>query len=183
MLSLANNQLTGLPSSLSSLTSLRKLNLSHNLIQHIPGCVYNMKALVLTLFNQPVSQSASQPASLNSFPSYFPQVFLHLACNRLENMAESIQGLVQLKILIVEGNSLNALPKALCCLVQLELLNLDFNQLKDVPQEMHQLFRLERLACHPLDKGLHILHNPLLKPIKEVLEGGLSALYNYLRAT
>lgn len=50
-------------------------------------------------------------------------------------------------------------------------------------QEMHQLFRLEKLACHPLDKGLHIVHNPLLKPVKEVLEGGLSALFSYLRAT
>ncbi len=47
---------------------------------------------------------------------------------------------------------------------------------------MHQLSRLEKLACHPLDKGLHIVHNPLLKPVKEVLEGGLSALFNYLRA-
>ncbi|XP_068160309.1 leucine-rich repeat-containing protein 30a isoform X2 [Antennarius striatus] len=154
VLSLANNQLSSLPPSLSGLTKLRKLNLSHNLIAHIPGCVYNMKALV----------------------------FLHLACNRLENLAENIQALVELKILIVEGNSLHSLPKALCCLTRLELLNLDFNDIKDVPQEMHQLSRLEKLACHPLDKGLHILHNPLLKPLKEVLEGGLSALYSYLRA-
>lgn len=48
---------------------------------------------------------------------------------------------------------------------------------------MYQLWRLQKLACHPLDKGLHIIHNPLLKPVKEVLEGGLSALYSYLRAT
>lgn len=47
---------------------------------------------------------------------------------------------------------------------------------------MHQLSRLEKLACHPLDKGLHIIHNPLLKPVKEVLEGGLSALFSYLRS-
>lgn len=47
---------------------------------------------------------------------------------------------------------------------------------------MHQLSRLQKLACHPLDTGLHIVHNPLLKPVREVLEGGLGALYNYLRA-
>ena len=46
VLSLANNQLSSLPASLSNLTRLRKLNLSHNHIAHIPGCVYNMKALV-----------------------------------------------------------------------------------------------------------------------------------------
>ncbi|XP_056868902.1 leucine-rich repeat-containing protein 30-like isoform X4 [Takifugu flavidus] len=155
VLSLANNQLSTLPASFSNLTQLKKLNLSHNLIAHVPACVYNMKALV----------------------------FLHLACNRLDNLAENIQALVELKILIVEGNSLQSLPKALCCLTRLELLNLDFNHIKDVPQELHQLTRLQRLACHPLDTGLHIVHNPLLKPVKEVLEGGLGALYNYLRAT
>ncbi|KAM3860332.1 leucine-rich repeat-containing protein 30a [Diretmus argenteus] len=154
VLSLANNQLSSLPSSLSNLSSLKKLNLSHNHITHVPGCVYNMKTLV----------------------------FLHLAYNRLENLAENIQALVELKILIVEGNNLHCLPKALCCLTRLELLNLDFNDIKDVPQEMHLLSRLEKLACHPLDKGLHIVHNPLLKPVKEVLEGGLTALYCYLKA-
>lgn len=46
------------------------------------------------------------------------QVFLHLACNRLENLAENIQSLVELKILIVEGNHLQSLPKALCCLTR-----------------------------------------------------------------
>lgn len=88
---------------------------------------------------------------------------------------------------------------------RLELLNLDFNDIKEVPQvswpgdfdsgddenndetnaavqEMHQLLHLEKLACHPLDKGLHIIHNPLMKPLKEVLDGGLSALFNYLRS-
>lgn len=46
------------------------------------------------------------------------QVFLHLAFNRLENLAENIQALVELKILIVEGNSLHSLPKALCYLTR-----------------------------------------------------------------
>lgn len=46
------------------------------------------------------------------------QVFLHLACNRLENLAENIQALVELKILIVEGNCLHSLPKALCYLTR-----------------------------------------------------------------
>uniref|UniRef100_A0A3B5B389 Leucine rich repeat containing 30 n=1 Tax=Stegastes partitus TaxID=144197 RepID=A0A3B5B389_9TELE len=143
---LANNQLSSLPASLSNLTRLKKLNLSHNLIAHVPGCVYNMKALV----------------------------FLHLACNRLENLAENIQALVELKILIMEGNSLHSLPKALC--------DDDDDERPLPPQDLHQLSRLQKLAYHPLDKGLHIIHNPLLKPVKEVLEGGLSALFSYLRA-
>lgn len=110
-------------------------------------------------------------------------VFLQLACNRLENIADQIQALADLKILIVEGNCIHSLPKMLCRLTKLELLNVDFNDIQSVPAEMHRLRRLEKLACHPLDKGLHIRHNPLLKPIKEVLDGGLQALYSYLKAT
>ncbi|KTG40389.1 hypothetical protein cypCar_00026483, partial [Cyprinus carpio] len=108
---------------------------------------------------------------------------LQLACNRLENIADQIQALADLKILIVEGNCIHSLPKMLCRLTKLELLNVDFNDIQSVPAEMHRLRRLEKLACHPLDKGLHIRHNPLLKPIKEVLYGGLQALYSYLKAT
>lgn len=110
-------------------------------------------------------------------------MFLHLACNRLETIADQIQDLVNLKILIVEGNSIHTLPKTLCFLESLELLNVDFNDLQNVPMELYLLSRLGRLACHPLDKGLHIINNPLLKPIQEVLQGGLSALYNYLKPT
>uniref|UniRef100_A0A8C9XKC0 Leucine-rich repeat protein SHOC-2 n=1 Tax=Sander lucioperca TaxID=283035 RepID=A0A8C9XKC0_SANLU len=152
---LANNQLSSLPDSLCSLTRLKKLNLSHNNISYLPACVGSMKALV----------------------------FLHLSCNRLENLPENIRSLVELKILIVEGNSLHSLPKALCYLTRLELLNLDFNDIKDVPQELFRLSRLQRLAVHPLDKGLHLVHNPLQKPVREALEGGgLSSLFSYLRA-
>lgn len=61
--------------------SLRKLNLSHNNNVYIPACVYAMKKLV----------------------------FLHVACNRLENIMEHIQALSDLKILTVEGNCIHCL--------------------------------------------------------------------------
>ncbi|XP_031690878.1 leucine-rich repeat-containing protein 30-like [Oncorhynchus kisutch] len=154
VLSLTNNKISGLPASFASLICLRKLNLSHNKIVHIPGCIYTMKSLV----------------------------FLHLACNRLECIADSIAALVELKILIVEGNEIHSLPKIICCLTRLELLNVDFNDIQNVPQEMHQLSRLEKLACHPLDKELHIMQNPLQEQIKEVLEGDLTTLFNYLKS-
>ncbi|PWA15695.1 hypothetical protein CCH79_00019589 [Gambusia affinis] len=178
VLSLANNQLSSLPASLSNLTRLRKLNLSHNLIAHLPGCIYSMKSLV------GVHQPESRPCSLQvtCCPPVLLQVFLDLSSNRLENVAENIQALLELKILIMEGNHLHSLPRGLCFLTRLELLNLDFNHIRDLPEEMHHLSRLEKLACHPLDKGLHIVHNPLMKPLKEVMEGGLEALFNYLRS-
>lgn len=123
VLSLANNELSSLPASLSNLTRLRKLNLSHNHIVHIPSCVYHMRALVWDMAlslgehwtgHQPISATVTSLM----FLIHLIQVFLHLACNHLENLAENIQSLVELKILIVEGNSIHSLPKALCCLTR-----------------------------------------------------------------
>lgn len=94
VLSLANNQLTGLPGSLVSMHKLAKLNLSHN---HM-----------------------SQP--------YVTCPHLHLcheAMNILEKIANQIQELANLKILIVEGNHIHTLPQT-----DLELLNVDFNALQ-----------------------------------------------------
>lgn len=111
VLSLAGNQLSTLPASLSDLSRLRKLNLSHNLVAHVPACVYHMRSLV----GAPGGQ-VCQPGAAATSP--LPQVFLHLASNRLESLAENIQALVELKILIVEGNRLHSLPKAVCCLTR-----------------------------------------------------------------
>uniref|UniRef100_A0A8C9SX38 Uncharacterized protein n=1 Tax=Scleropages formosus TaxID=113540 RepID=A0A8C9SX38_SCLFO len=43
---------------------------------------------------------------------------------------------------------------------------MDIRELQSMPFEMHLQQRLGILACHPLDKGLPIMHNPLLKCIK-----------------
>uniref|UniRef100_A0A8D0CRD6 Disease resistance R13L4/SHOC-2-like LRR domain-containing protein n=1 Tax=Sander lucioperca TaxID=283035 RepID=A0A8D0CRD6_SANLU len=148
VLSLANNQLSSLPDSLCSLTRLKKLNLSHNNISYLPACVGSMKALV----------------------------FLHLSCNRLENLPENIRSLVELKILIVEGNS----NSPLCYLTRLELLNLDFNDIKDVPQVCVTLIIFTSLCLG--DRKLHLVHNPLQKPVRSAGRGGAQHLFSYLRA-
>uniref|UniRef100_A0A4W5QI29 Uncharacterized protein n=1 Tax=Hucho hucho TaxID=62062 RepID=A0A4W5QI29_9TELE len=67
ILSLTNNQISGFPASFASLTCLRQPDLlAHNKTVHIPSCVYTMKSLV----------------------------FLHLACNRLECVAEQFLVLI-----------------------------------------------------------------------------------------
>uniref|UniRef100_A0A3B3UKR6 Uncharacterized protein n=1 Tax=Poecilia latipinna TaxID=48699 RepID=A0A3B3UKR6_9TELE len=126
------------PASLSNLTRLRKLNLSHNLMTHLPGCIYSMKALV----------------------------FLDLSCNRLENVAENIQALLELKILLMEGNHLHSLPRGLCFLTRLELLNLDFNCIRDLPEVMAALVGGCRTSCAGLDRSQEPLLSPIRQKIK-----------------
>uniref|UniRef100_A0A4W4DQ06 Uncharacterized protein n=1 Tax=Electrophorus electricus TaxID=8005 RepID=A0A4W4DQ06_ELEEL len=153
VLSLTCRGMVDPPEELLEISELQKLNL-HKQIAHIPVCIYTMKSLA----------------------------FLDMACNRLENITEKIQALADLKIPIMEGNYIHSLPRMFGCLTELELLNVDYNEIQNITAEMHQLTSLGKLACHPLDKGLHIMYNPLSKPIKEVLDGGLQGLYNYLKA-
>ncbi|KAF3836654.1 hypothetical protein F7725_029212, partial [Dissostichus mawsoni] len=167
VLSLARRGLKEPPDELWELLELQKLNLSLNSLKSLPAPLAQLRNLESDPTQEAEPESEPDVTAAGAVYSMKALVFLHLAGNRLENLAENLQSLTELKILIVEGNNLHSLPKALCCLNRLELLNLDFNDIKDLPQELHQLCRLERLACHPLDKGLHIVHNPLIKPVKE----------------
>ncbi|OWK57217.1 Leucine-rich repeat-containing protein 30 [Lonchura striata] len=153
VLSLSHNCISQLPLSFTDLTSLRKLNLSNNRFVQIPLCIFALRSLD----------------------------FLHLGSNKLENIAESIQYLVNLQILIVENNNIRSLPRSLCHISTLELLNADYNAIQTLPDELYLLRRLRRIAWNPMDKGLHIAHNPLARPLPEVVEGGLDVLFNYLR--
>ncbi|XP_054237911.1 LOW QUALITY PROTEIN: leucine-rich repeat-containing protein 30 [Indicator indicator] len=153
VLSLSHNCISQLPMSFTDLTNLRKLNLSNNRFVQIPLSIYMLRSLD----------------------------FLHLGSNRLENIAESIQYLVNLQILIIENNNLRTLPRSICFLTTLELLNADYNTIQTLPDDLYLLHRLPRIAWNPMDKGLHIAHNPLSRPLPEVIEGGLDVLFNYLR--
>ncbi|VFV19649.1 Hypothetical predicted protein [Lynx pardinus] len=153
VLSLSHNCLSQLPASFADLSRLRKLNLSNNYFAHIPLCVFALKELD----------------------------FLHVGSNRLENIAESIQCLVGLQIFIAESNNIHAFPRSLCLLTSLELLNLNNNDIQTLPDELYLLWRLGRIAWNPMDKGLHISHNPLSKPLPELVEGGLEMLFSYLK--
>ncbi len=83
VLSLANNQLSSLPASLSNLTRLRKLNLSHNHIAHIPGCVYNMKALVCS--HQSDESKCPDFIALTDFKYYTPSEMVGRQSNSFGN--------------------------------------------------------------------------------------------------
>lgn len=153
VLSLSHNCISQLPSSFTDLTSLKKLNLSNNRFVQIPLCIFALRSLD----------------------------FLHLGSNRLENIAESVQYLVNLQIFIVENNNIRTLPRSLCFITALELLNVDYNSIQTLPDDLYLLRRLPRIAWNPMDKGLHISHNPLSRPLPEIVEGGLDALFNYLK--
>ncbi|KAI6075042.1 hypothetical protein LUU34_00464400 [Aix galericulata] len=141
VLSLSHNCISQLPSSFTDLTNLKKLNLSNNRFVQIPLCIFALRSLD----------------------------FLHLGSNRLESIAESVQYLANLQIFIVENNNIRTLPRSLCFIMALELLNVDYNSIQTLPDDLYLLRRLPRIAWNPMDKGLHVSHNPLSRPLPELI--------------
>uniref|UniRef100_A0A4W4HFS8 Leucine rich repeat containing 30a n=1 Tax=Electrophorus electricus TaxID=8005 RepID=A0A4W4HFS8_ELEEL len=175
VLNLWGNELTSLPPEIGMLRSQRALFTHCNRLSAVPEELGRCDELeVLSLAGNQLTTLPGGLATAHRLAE------LNLGHNRMD-IDERIRDLASLKILIVEENRLRSLLRALCHLTALELLNVDFNNLQNVPGEMYRLWRLEKLASHPLDKGLHIVHNALLKPIQDLLQGGLDALFNYLK--
>nr|XP_046210833.1 leucine-rich repeat-containing protein 30-like [Oncorhynchus gorbuscha] len=109
------NRVTEVPEELGNCTRLEVLNLTNNKISGLPASFTSLTCLrKLNLSHNKIVHFIYTMKSL---------VFVHLACNRLEciadSIADSIAALVERKILIVEGNEIHSLPKMICCLTRL----------------------------------------------------------------
>ncbi|XP_008562111.1 PREDICTED: leucine-rich repeat-containing protein 30 [Galeopterus variegatus] len=167
------NCLTEVPAELSLCRNLEVLSLSHNGLSQLPASFADLCRLrKLNLSNNrfvhiPICVWLKQQKL----------IFLII----LENIAESIQGLASLQIFIAESSNIHSFPRSLCLVTSLELLNSNNNDIQTLPSELYLLCRLARIAWNPMDKGLHISHNSLSKPLPEVVEGGLDMLFSYLK--
>ena len=155
------NKLRFLPD-LRALRFLKRMNLSHNILEELPEELCELPALVK----------------------------LEAGDNRLHRIPKSISLLTSLSVLSLKNNSLDCIPLELCHCVRLKYLSLNANNIADIPCEISNLTALSRLTIaannisnlpNTFDKmisltHLEISHNPLRS-----LPPSLGSLYDVLK--
>ncbi len=123
-LSIRNNQLSMLPTSLCNIDSLVKLQLDGNQLTQLPGELTQLKALEI----------------------------LSLASNRLTKFPNQFTALENLRELNVADNELYELPNPICGLSSLTDLDCHENSLRIFPKDLHTLTNLRRInaSCNAI---------------------------------
>lgn len=96
---------------LMAVTSLKKLDLNHNLLRALPDTLSRLTGLEC----------------------------LDLGSNILHSLPETVRGLSNLQFLCVTKNSLRTLPEGLTDLVSLQYLDISWNSLKTLPSNLGAL--------------------------------------------
>uniref|UniRef100_A0A6N2KEH8 Disease resistance R13L4/SHOC-2-like LRR domain-containing protein n=1 Tax=Salix viminalis TaxID=40686 RepID=A0A6N2KEH8_SALVM len=157
------------PTTISSLKALTKLDVHSNQLINLPGSLGEL--INLTHLDLRANRLRSLPAS---FVKLTKLEVLDLSLNQFTQLPETVGSLTRLKILNVETNELEEIPYTIGSCTSLVELRLDFNQLKSLPEAIGELDCLEILALHynrirglPTTMGqlssLRELDNPYLK--------------------
>lgn len=136
-LDLSGHQLDRLPAEFSTFRSLRVLFLSENRFECLPEVLGSCPQLEMVGFKN--NQIHTAPAA--AFPPNLR--WLILTGNRLEQLPRALGERERLQKLMLSGNRLRTLPESLESHPRLELLRIAANRLENLP---HWLFSLPRLA-------------------------------------
>jgi leucine-rich repeat protein SHOC2 len=139
-LDLQGCEISTLPESIGSLSSLTSLNLYNNKLDTLPESLGNLTNL--TRLNLGRNQLVTLPDSLNNL-SNLTSLFLN--DNRIENFPKSLDGLFSLLKLFLKGNMLTELPDSIECLFSLKELYLENNLLTALPNSISNLENLKEL--------------------------------------
>jgi len=119
---------------------LEKLSLADNNLGKVPSSIGDLKSLKeLILFGNDLTILPDEIGGL------FSLEHLDIGNNQLEKVPSSIGNLKSLKKLILFGNDLTTLPDEIGGLFSLEHLDIGNNQLKEVPSSIGNLERLKKL--------------------------------------
>uniref|UniRef100_A0A8C4N4K0 PDZ domain-containing protein n=2 Tax=Eptatretus burgeri TaxID=7764 RepID=A0A8C4N4K0_EPTBU len=139
-LSVPDNDLMGLPSAISCLTTLKELDISKNGIQCLPENIKSCRGLS-------VVEASVNP--ITNLPEGFSQLVnltqLYLNDAFLEVLPENFGKLTKLRILELRENHLKTLPKSMSKLTQLERLDLGGNEILEMPEVIEHLGSLKEL--------------------------------------
>eukprot|EP01111_Echinosteliopsis_oligospora_P018532 TRINITY_DN856_c0_g1_i2.p1 TRINITY_DN856_c0_g1~~TRINITY_DN856_c0_g1_i2.p1 ORF type:complete len:464 (-),score=95.95 TRINITY_DN856_c0_g1_i2:71-1462(-) len=176
VLDISDNSFSALPANLFKLFNLRQLNLSKNPIGDIPPEIELLSKL------QILQADKCRLTQLNFDITRVPElVELTLSENHLKmlprNMCLGLEKLVNLRILDLSNNALEAIPRQVGYILSLRKLILNNNSIRTIPGEFH-------LLNPSLD--LSLSSNPLDYPFSKYLEDGvpvlLDSIDSYMKA-
>ena len=182
-LDLSNNQITCIPTQISTLKSLKKLVLMHNAIRTLPEALCSLKNLTFlevsynSLIEVPtflgkctkltgLGLSANQITSFpNELCALLPElVQLGVHSNQIAQLPTNLHLMKNLKKFDACRNLIHQIPEGFCELESLEWCNLSHNRIQELPLGMHKLQNLHeiglahnQITCIRPLKGLHNL--------------------------
>nr|XP_044993963.1 leucine-rich repeat-containing protein 7 isoform X7 [Jaculus jaculus] len=139
-LSIPDNDLSSLPTSIASLVNLKELDISKNGVQEFPESIKCCKCL--TIIEASVNPISKLP---DGFTQLLNLTQLYLNDAFLEFLPANFGRLVKLRILELRENHLKTLPKSMHKLAQLERLDLGNNEFSELPEVLDQIQNLREL--------------------------------------
>uniref|UniRef100_A0A1A7WFV1 Leucine rich repeat containing 7 n=1 Tax=Iconisemion striatum TaxID=60296 RepID=A0A1A7WFV1_9TELE len=139
-LSLPDNDLSNLPTTIASLVNLKELDISKNGIQEFPDNIKCCKGL--SVVEASVNPITKLPDGFTQLLN-LTQLFLNDAF--LEYLPANFGRLSKLRILELRENHLKTMPKSIHRLSQLERLDLGSNEFSEMPEVLEQMHSLKEL--------------------------------------
>ncbi|XP_042581856.1 leucine-rich repeat-containing protein 7-like isoform X10 [Cyprinus carpio] len=139
-LSMPDNDLSNLPTTIASLVNLKELDISKNGIQEFPDNIKCCKCL--SVVEASVNPIAKLPDGFTQLLN-LTQLFLNDAF--LEYLPANFGRLSKLRILELRENHLKTMPKSIHRLSQLERLDLGSNEFSELPEVLEQIHSLKEL--------------------------------------
>ncbi|XP_026069476.1 leucine-rich repeat-containing protein 7-like isoform X7 [Carassius auratus] len=139
-LSMPDNDLSNLPTTIASLVNLKELDISKNGIQEFPDNIKCCKCL--SVVEASVNPIAKLPDGFTQLLN-LTQLFLNDAF--LEYLPANFGRLSKLRILELRENHLKTMPKSIHRLSQLERLDLGSNEFSELPDVLEQIHSLKEL--------------------------------------
>ncbi|XP_029905622.1 leucine-rich repeat-containing protein 7 [Myripristis murdjan] len=139
-LSMPDNDLSNLPTTIASLVNLKELDISKNGIQEFPDNIKCCKGL--SVVEASVNPIAKLPDGFTQLLN-LTQLFLNDAF--LEYLPANFGRLSKLRILELRENHLKTMPKSIHRLSQLERLDLGSNEFSELPEVLEQIHNLKEL--------------------------------------
>nr|XP_008514449.1 PREDICTED: leucine-rich repeat-containing protein 7 isoform X1 [Equus przewalskii] len=136
-LSIPDNDLSNLPTTIASLVNLKELDISKNGVQEFPENIKCCKCL--TIIEASVNPISKLP---DGFTQLLNLTQLYLNDAFLEFLPANFGRLVKLRILELRENHLKTLPKSMHKLAQLERLDLGNNEFSELPEVLDQIQNL-----------------------------------------